>query len=666
MNSRTASGRNTLVEILFFGLLFLFFFQLLADFVAAIYSFGLLGVSIPVEIACVLFLFTPLLLVFIRRSLGSRALAWIVVLTLACRIVETLLPTRERMLVAGLGAGAFLVFFPALLGSRKDEDGSAVILGLGLLSGLAFSIFLRATGSGIDLSTLGMFQAIGWVLALLAAYLLLFNPGPGLLRVGAPDQGKPASFIRTAGLSLGIIAVFILLYFAFTAPNVIARWTGASYLMILALLGLALVASAIWLLRPVREQIVLSTRLIAVWNLLFVLCLALTLWLRQVRFPGDPGGYPLYEPGHPAWQIVPLVFTLLLFPVLLFDFILFCRGILALHPSTPRIGAAFSLASLVLLLFILAQVFTTAYDYIPVVGPYFRDSFWLVYLAAGLCLLLALLSIDWQPDSSLAGLRSPSLRWFPVLTGILMLLGFVFAVINNPGPSVSPAGQSQPRLVVLTYNIQQGYSAAGQKNYNRQLGLMRQVNPDIIGLQETDTNRISGGNNDIVRFLSDQLGLYSYDGPDVVAGTFGIALLSKYPIQNPRTFFMYSTGEQTAAITAQITKAGKIFNVFVTHLGNGGPLVQQEEVLKEVAGKPDVLAMGDFNFDPSEEQYQRTVQVLADAWMLRWPQGVDDQGYNPVDRIDHIFVSPGTQVTGARFLTAPESDHPALTITIEW
>ena len=44
------------------GLLFLIFFQLLSDFVEAIYAFGLMGTGIPAEIAFVLFFFSPLIL----------------------------------------------------------------------------------------------------------------------------------------------------------------------------------------------------------------------------------------------------------------------------------------------------------------------------------------------------------------------------------------------------------------------------------------------------------------------------------------------------------------------------------------------------------------------------------------------------------------------------
>jgi endonuclease/exonuclease/phosphatase family metal-dependent hydrolase len=169
-----------------------------------------------------------------------------------------------------------------------------------------------------------------------------------------------------------------------------------------------------------------------------------------------------------------------------------------------------------------------------------------------------------------------------------------------------------------------------------------------------------------VRYYADSLGFYSYYGPKVVPGTFGIALLSRYPIENPRTIYLYSAGEQTAAIAAQIAVGGKRFSIFVTHLGNDGPIVQQQALLQAIDGSVSVIAMGDFNFQPNGEQYRLTRTMLDDAWLLRWPQGVDDQGYDPRDRIDHIFVSPGTAIKETRFLTTPESDHPALLVKIGW
>ena len=127
---------------------------------------------------------------------------------------------------------------------------------------------------------------------------------------------------------------------------------------------------------------------------------------------------------------------------------------------------------------------------------------------------------------------------------------------------------------------------------------------------------------------------------------------------------MHSIGEQTATIEAQIRVGDKTFNVFVTHLGNGGPIVQQGAVLKRVAGKENVIAMGDFNFGPDTPQYRLTTEVLDDAWLLRWSEGVDNKGRRFPRRIDHIFVSPGTAIADAQYFTDPESDHPALVVEI--
>ena len=87
--------------ILLAGLLFLFFFQLLSDFVAGIYAFGLLGTGIPNEIISVLFLFSPLLLFFFKDRIKRGWLIGFAGLGLVCRFVEVMLDTRGQMLVSG-------------------------------------------------------------------------------------------------------------------------------------------------------------------------------------------------------------------------------------------------------------------------------------------------------------------------------------------------------------------------------------------------------------------------------------------------------------------------------------------------------------------------------------------------------------------------------------
>jgi len=662
--------KQNLAEIVLYGIIFLFFFQLISDFVEAIYAFGLLGTSLPIEIVSVLLLFSPVVLLWLPKGLSGWPLILVGELMLVSRVVEVMLDTRGKMLVAGLGVACFLILFPSLLWNRDDQEGesSGLILGLGLTVGLSLSILFRVLGSGSDISTYGWFQAIGWLLAIVAGMLLLRfrKPEQATAKTAktAAKHDQPSTW-RVVGLCLGLIGVLVLCYFAFASPNVIARWTGVSYLIIVSIVTLVLCLFALLLtLRP-RLLAALTPRVVLVGNILFVLAMVLTILGHQIRFPAIASAYPLPEPPVPLLQHIPLFLMLVFFPIILIDFVLFTRELVASKPSSRALGAGFSLASLYLLFMIFAQVFTTVYDYIPLVGPLFRDKFWFVFLLAGLVLILPLLLLSRKSFSFTQVSSKLKLgKAFPGLMVLVALATVAGAFLTAAKPASPPLQQTSLR--VLTYNIQQGYSQDGLKNYDGQLNLIQKVDADIVGLQESDTNRIAGGNADVVRYFVDRLDLHSYYGPKTVPGTFGIALLSKYPIENPRTFYMYSEGEQTATIEAQITVGGKMFNVFVTHLGNEGPIVQQEAILQEITGKENIILLGDFNFRPDTEQYWLTTKVLNDSWALKWPQGTDSQGVDPANRIDHIFVSPGTKVTDSQYLSGPQSDHPAMTTVVEW
>jgi endonuclease/exonuclease/phosphatase family metal-dependent hydrolase len=678
MNMHESSNKRYFLDITIYSVLFLFFFQLISSFIESIYAFGLLGTSLPIEMVAVLLLLSPLALLLFRNGLSGWPLVAAGELVLLCRVIEPLLDTRGRMLVAGLGTACFLIFLPALFTRREDETEKpeGLILSLGLAVGLSLSVLFRALGSGIDTSTVGWVQVVGWVLAIIAGILLVRTLRPRQSPVvgwepedsGAAQEREGSvrpSLWGTAGLSMGVMGVLVLCYFGFMSLNVIARWTEESYLWTVLIFTFSISITAFFFLfRPNWMQL-LSKKLIMAWNALFILALTLTVLSHQVRFPTGAGAYPLWDPTGTAWQAVPLVIALALFPVILIDFCVITRELCDIIPSRKKLSISFTFASFYTLIVIFAHIFTTVYDYIPFIGPFFRDKFWLVYLVAGLAATLPVLlvrrhSFDLRPA---AGILKAGVV-LPVLV-LAIGLGAVVAVILTGADPESPPGQGTS-LRILTYNIQQGYSEDGRKNYDGQLNLIRNVDADIIGLQESDTNRIANGNSDVVRYFADRLDAYSYYGPKTVVGTFGIALLSKYPIENPRTFYMYSAGEQTATIEAQITVGDRAFNVYVTHLGNGGPIVQQEAILEVVQEKDNVVLMGDFNFRPDTEQYRLTTEMLVDSWLLRWPGGNADQGIDPASRIDHIFVSPGTVVAGSEYIASPASDHPAMTTTIEW
>jgi endonuclease/exonuclease/phosphatase family metal-dependent hydrolase len=241
------------------------------------------------------------------------------------------------------------------------------------------------------------------------------------------------------------------------------------------------------------------------------------------------------------------------------------------------------------------------------------------------------------------------------------------AFLTMASPPLTTPGAS---MKVMTYNIQQGYNEFGEWAFDAQLDVIRAEDPDILALQESDIARISGGNADIVRFIADRLDLYSYYGPKVVVGTFGLALLAKYPIENATTFYVYSEGEQIACVQAEVRVGATTYNLFVAHPAGPGRVTQQQQMLSRITGKSDVIFLGDFNLEPYEEAYNITVAGLNDSWEIANSQITGDLPVNwasrfPSGRIDHIFVSSGTMILSCKYFGGSSSDHPAALVEIQ-
>jgi len=162
---RTAS----LPSITFFGVLFLFFFQLLKDFVKPFWTYWLEGSSISFEIIALLLVFTPVVLIFLRSD-PPAVLAFILAkLVLMSRVIEVLLDPRGSMVVSAIGVACFLLLFPLILWDlgRKQDREAVAEMGIGLVLALVLMLLFRTLGSGENITTIGWWQLIGWVLAIM-------------------------------------------------------------------------------------------------------------------------------------------------------------------------------------------------------------------------------------------------------------------------------------------------------------------------------------------------------------------------------------------------------------------------------------------------------------------------------------------------------------------
>jgi endonuclease/exonuclease/phosphatase family metal-dependent hydrolase len=256
-----------------------------------------------------------------------------------------------------------------------------------------------------------------------------------------------------------------------------------------------------------------------------------------------------------------------------------------------------------------------------------------------------------------------------VLLGSIFIVTLICALATD---RVAPNPGDPNALVVMTYNIQQANDAFGEKSYERQLALIRQVSPDIVALQESDSTRISLNNNDYVRYFASKLGYYSYYGPTTVSGTYGTAILSKFPLQNTRTVFSYSDQDEIGTTEAEILVNGRRFTIYNVHPDGSEPamLTFAQTVLARTKGKDNVIVLGDFNLREDEAAYQLIDAVLTNAWISVFPTGVSDTGLDMSGekRIDHIFFSPDLNARNPIYILAPESatDHPVHWAEITW
>ena len=665
-------------ELIFTSIVFLFFIQIFSDFVESTYILLLMTLSLNQNVFVLLFMFSPIIFLVFKKFIPDKLLVVAGGIMIACRIAEPLFDTVPRMLLSGLGVACFLILFPALLlfVSSDDINQRVLTFGIGLSTALAASVLLRTLNFTIDLSTYGWGQAIGWVLAAIGFFMLVgfskkiqnANPPSGIeVSSPAPQRLRKRTL---AGITFGLTSILFFVSFAFSSPVVMSRWTESSYVAVVS--GVALMTMLFALIMLYRPYLVsrLTPRMILIWNILFVVLFVLTVYVNQIPFPNSPTNYPIVVPTTSFLLHIPLYLMIAAFPIILIDFMLLSHKMASLElvPTSRAAGVASTLGGgLYMLILLFTLILSSVWGFVPVIGPLLRDMFWFIVLIAGLVLLLAIYTMKTDTPSFSVPDRLP--RTETIIAGLLiiMFIGTLTGSMALEAHPVTPAGDPVS-LRLLTYNIAQGMNDVDVKNYDGQLELIREIDADIIGLQET--SKIAG-NSDVVRYFADKLNLYSYFGPKGVTGTTGVALISKYPIENPRTIYHFSEDvdrKQTATIEAEITVGSRTFTVYVTHTygRTSAKMILQNDILDASSGKSNVVFMGDFNFRPFTEPYNLTTAVLDDSWWVKWPTGVNNLDENNSRQIDHIFLSPGISVTDCEYIIDPQSDHPAYWVDIQW
>ncbi|KAF9485261.1 hypothetical protein BDN70DRAFT_871674 [Pholiota conissans] len=240
-----------------------------------------------------------------------------------------------------------------------------------------------------------------------------------------------------------------------------------------------------------------------------------------------------------------------------------------------------------------ASIFTVAYAFVPG-GVYLRERTDLVLIVQTACLVPLFTWPYFSSSSPTSPVNSTSnspktSSEASTSTGsysISRTLTFLLFCFTLPSLSALTAHQLRSRSAPMPYRpdahiiragiwtVHFGIDNEGHDSQRGILGVIRDMELDIVGLLETDLHRTPFGNRDLSRLLVEEGNYYVDIGPGPNKHTWGCVLLSKFPIISTKHHLLPSPhGELAPAIEAVLDIYGTEVLVIVSHNG------QEEDAL---------------------------------------------------------------------------------------
>ncbi|MFG1895397.1 endonuclease/exonuclease/phosphatase family protein [Micromonospora zamorensis] len=262
----------------------------------------------------------------------------------------------------------------------------------------------------------------------------------------------------------------------------------------------------------------------------------------------------------------------------------------------------------------------------------------------------------------------PPLRAAAAVTALALLA----PVLADDIPVASNRDGPPERLTVVAYNIRMGFGLDGRFDLPGLTEVVDRQRPDVVLLSEVDRAWLLNGGHDTLDLLAGRLGMPYVFGP-AADPVWGDAVLSRWPMRDPRSLPLPAVGAPTGAQALAVTLDlgdGVRTAVVSTHLQpppGRGPVVQARAVAdfatRYAAGRPLVVA-GDLNTEPGDEAYAKFTDVgLTDAFAAARPLATSPAD-DPRQQIDHIFVSPGLTPGDPVAPRSTASDHLPVAVTL--
>lgn len=251
------------------------------------------------------------------------------------------------------------------------------------------------------------------------------------------------------------------------------------------------------------------------------------------------------------------------------------------------------------------------------------------------------------------------------LIRFLTVLSLVACTVFMSRTSLEAAEPTTLRLVA--YNIKHGRGMDSRVDLKRIASVLRKLKPDLVALQEIDHTCTRSGKVDQAAALGALLGMHHRFGNfmDFQGGQYGLAVLSRFPIQKSRRHQLAPGAEPRCAleVTVQPSADAPPLSFVSIHNDWTREAFRMAQVADLLAGlkqrRHPVILAGDFNAEPEAESLAR----LRTAGFLILPKKKDAKTFpspSPKIEIDYFmtrgfpFVNPPLTIVHDERLA---SDH---------
>ncbi|KAL9080296.1 MAG: hypothetical protein Q9157_000883 [Trypethelium eluteriae] len=320
-------------------------------------------------------------------------------------------------------------------------------------------------------------------------------------------------------------------------------------------------------------------------------------------------------------------------------------------------ASTFGVGFLVYNFMVLFHVWVVAYAFVPG-GPLVREhTDWvmttmMIEIGAG---VFSVISSAPKRSSTKAPPPNPAARrirsYYIYILVALQLLSVSISYLRFPSYNYEPYHPQDKLITAGIWTIHFSLDNDMWSSERRQRDAIKELELDVVGLLESDTQRIIMGNRDTSQYLAEDLGMYVDYGPGPNKHTWGCVLLSKFPIVNSTHHLLPSpVGELAPAIHATIEAYGELIDVFVFHSGQEEDPEDrrlQTEYLSDLMGSVDrpAILLSYLVTKPLEGNYNTYVSGrsgMRDIDPSDWDRWCEYILYKGMKRSGYARVSRGT------------------------